>query len=182
MENQADLAPAEEIALARAAANQALNPVISGDSFVGLTVAAPSALTAPSSVVLAGVIYTAPGAQTDTQLIKTEFSLGYHTSGAGDLTVVFRLIGNATAIAGGSVAQDPWHFENGGVAVSITGDAPVVLATLVQTNAGVGSNVLTWSAPGIIGGGEPVGFEILVSCGQNLSVMTLSALIAIVGQ
>jgi hypothetical protein len=179
MENEADFFPSSELALERALVNNAMFPVLTSDNINGLIVAAPANLTAPSSVILAATLFTI--VPDIVQGIKTSFSLGYHTSGAGDLTVLFRAVPNATAFAGGDNSQSRWRFENGGTPVTVTGDAAVTVATLVQTNAGAGSNVLTWSAPGFVGQGTS-GFEIVVSCGQNLSAMTLSALVEVIGQ
>lgn len=180
MENQADLFPSSELALAEARVNNAMNPTDVSDSINLLIVATPANLTAPSAVVLAATLFTTdPGVR---QLSRLSFTLQYHTSGAGDLAVAVKEITNATAFAGGDNTQAKWRFENGGTPVTVTGDAPVAIATPTITNAGVGSNVLTWSVVNDTPGDQTVGYTLTVTCGQNLTAMVLTATVELIGQ
>ena len=161
-------ATAGDVALANARANQ----ILAGPNVLPLLAAAPSGLTAPSSVVVAAVLYTA----TNISLARVSFDLYFTDSEADTLTLVVQEIPSATAIAGGAVTG-AWHVENGGTAVSVTGGTPATLMTLTKTvpagglSAAFNANFVT-EAPGT------VGYKLIISASGNLSAMLLNATIS----
>ena len=157
-----------DLQLARAAANNAANPTANVSYCLA---AAPSNLTAPSSVVLAASLFTQKVSVVGLCIVTFNVTL----AAAGTLTIVVQTVPTATAIAGGGV-NGTWHFENGGAAVTVTGGSPQTLNTWTSTLAtGALQKVLTFAFPVASSLGAQTGYEILVSSAQNLSAMLLNA-------
>jgi hypothetical protein len=164
--------PDGELALIAASVNNAANP---NNSDSAATVgAAPSNLTAPSSVVLAACLLNIEAIET---LFLTMFTLQYTISGSGQIQILVRAITGATSIQGGAVSGG-WLIENGGTAVTITGGAAAVtVATLTETATVANSKVLTWNASAVLAQGKTA-FELVVTSAVNITAMQFSAFFA----
>jgi hypothetical protein len=139
-----------------------------GKSTVG---AVPSALTAPSSVVLAAALVTMPGSIGD-----ISFDWYFTDSAADALTVVVQIVQHATAIAGGAVSGG-WRVENGGTPVSVTGDSPTTVLTLSKTvTTGALSEAFNARFIDLLPG--TCGVQIVVSASHNLSAMVFNGVVA----
>jgi hypothetical protein len=163
------LAGAADIASAQARAGQ--GSLVSPNT-IPVTAAVPSNLTAPSSVVIAGVLFT----PSDISEAQVSFDFFFTDSAADTVTVVVQEVPTATAIAGGTGSI--WHVENGGTPVSITGAGAATIMTLTKTLSAAGSSEFhaNFIIPAVRG--VQCGFQFIVSAAHNLSAMVFNGIIS----
>jgi hypothetical protein len=163
------LASAADLASAAARAQSV------GSNLNLMTAAAPSNLTAPSSVVLAATMIPVKNVS---GLVYVSFDFYFTDSAADTVTLVIQQVANATAVNGGG-ASGQWRVENGGTAVSITGGSATTIETITKTitaSAQASDIHAGFYTVGTVG--QNLGLQFIVSASHNLSAMIVNGIAA----
>lgn len=163
----ADRSSAEEIALARAATNNAANSDVNP---TGILYTALANQVAPTAVVLAAGTVTAPVNGVGILFV----TLQYTTSGAGTVALTVTETAGAT-VSGGTVPSSSSNWRYNGGAITVTGgSSPSSLGVYTKTSGAAALEVMTVAIPVAVLSTAPVTFVIAVTTSLSLSAMQIN--------